>query len=195
MIFSPLSTSNLDSLIVLCQLLDEMKHPGCFCGCLRIISPHNLRHPEWMFRGSGEEERGGRCSQSHLISYSLRLARPCDMRGDRNPPKRAAMKAVRMRGKVKTASPCLSSEKTRMGRLTTGRKGRAAQQAGVTWGESRGAWRLVVGVVWVVGRHQVWPSLRLVIVVVGRAQRLVLGLRGEVSLVASLVRHCHPRHT
>ena len=51
-----------------------------------------------------------------LISYCLRLARPCDMRGERNPPKRAAMKAVKMRGKVKTASPCLSSEKTGMRR-------------------------------------------------------------------------------
>ena len=64
------------------------------------------------------DERGqlGVVLSSHLISYSLRLARPCDMRGERNPPKRAAMKAVKMRGKVKTASPCLSSEKTTMRR-------------------------------------------------------------------------------
>ena len=59
-----------------------------------------------------EEQRADPRVQPDLISYSLRLARPCDMRGERNPPKRAAMKAVKMRGKVKTASPCLSSEKT-----------------------------------------------------------------------------------
>ena len=37
---------------------------------------------------------------------------PWDIRGDRKPPKRAAMKAVRTRGAVRTASnPCLSTEK------------------------------------------------------------------------------------
>ena len=65
----------------------------------------------------------------------------------------------------------------------------------VTWGEGRGTRGLAVGVVRVVGGGQVGGHLRLVVVVVGSGQGLVLALRAQVGLVQSLVRHCQTCQT
>jgi hypothetical protein len=50
-------------------------------------------------------------TSGHSISYSPSLLNPEDIKGDKNPPKRAAAKAVMTRGAPRTDSrPCLSKE-------------------------------------------------------------------------------------